>query len=100
MAPESQPARRYMSRRFGPQDLRPPASHFPAHQKTVGTRAASANVTTGMGLALMSGSRGPLSSSLYFRMTLFAYSLDKMGAGRCRLKPIGEILGFVGHQPF
>jgi hypothetical protein len=33
-------------------------------------------------------------------MTLFTYFLDKMGAGRCRLKPIGEILRFVGHQSF
>jgi hypothetical protein len=45
----------------------------------------------------MSGHAAPLSLSLYFRMMLFANSLDKMGAGRCRLKPIGKILGFVGY---
>src|SRR5439155_1458398 len=35
-----------------------------------------------------------------FRMSDFAYSLNKMRTRGCRLKPIGEILRFVGHQSF
>src|SRR6266513_2370605 len=33
-------------------------------------------------------------------MSDFAYSLDKMHTRGCRVKPIGEILRFVGHQSF
>src|SRR5437588_6427216 len=33
-------------------------------------------------------------------MSDFAYSLNKMRTRGCRVKPIGEILRFVGHQSF
>ena len=35
-----------------------------------------------------------------FRMSLIADALDEMRARGCRVKPIGEILRFVGYQSF
>src|SRR3982074_1302233 len=44
--------------------------------------------------------RSGFSSAVYLEGRDFAYSLNKMRTRGCRVKPIGEILCFVGHQSF
>src|SRR3982074_809270 len=44
--------------------------------------------------------RSGFSSAVYLEGRDFAYSRNKMRTRGCRVKPIGEILRFVGHQSF